>query len=154
MQTFLSQTAEYALRAVAWMSARDSNAPVLRRELSVGTRIPEEYLSKILRRLVLAGIFDSRKGRGGGFTFARPPGEIAFRDVLVAMDAWPVEGRCAFGMGMCSSKHPCPLHESWSELGTAFRRWAVETTFGHMAPPAPKRRARPAAATRAARRAV
>jgi DNA-binding IscR family transcriptional regulator len=54
MPTVLSQTAEYALRAAAWLAAESPDAPVRTRDLSRGTGIPEPYLAKILRRLVLA----------------------------------------------------------------------------------------------------
>lgn len=129
MHTFLSQTAEYALRAMAWMALRSPRDPILARELSLGTQIPAQYLSKILRRLVLAGLLESRKGRGGGFTLARPAKDIRFRDVLEAIDAYPQEGRCAFGWGACKASSPCPLHGSWSTLSDRFRVWASQSTF-------------------------
>ena len=129
MHTFLSQTAEYALRAMAWIALRSPREPVLARDLSEGTQIPAQYLSKILRRLVLAGLLESRKGRGGGFTLARPPKEIRFRDVLVAIDAYPQEGRCAFGWGACNASRPCPLHDSWSTMSERFRAWASKSSF-------------------------
>lgn len=129
MASFLSQTAEYALRAMAWIALHSPRGPILARDLSAGTGIPAEYLSKILRRLVLAGILESRKGRGGGFTLSRPPGQIEFREVLVAMDAYPKDGRCVFGWGECDGSVPCPLHDAWSVLGDRFRAWASRTTF-------------------------
>ncbi len=132
MHTFLSQTAEYAFRAMAWIASQSPRDPVLARDLSKGTRIPAQYLSKILRRLVLAGILESRKGRGGGFFLARPPGEIRFKEVLAAMDAYPQEDRCAFGWGACDRTHPCPLHDSWSRMSKGFRDWAANTTFTEM----------------------
>ena len=130
MHTFLTQTAEYALRAMAWIALESPRDPVLARDLSTGTRIPSQYLSKILRRLVLAGILESRKGRGGGFTLARPPDRIFFKEVLAAVDAYPREDRCAFGWGACDPARPCPLHESWSRMSSGFREWASRTTFG------------------------
>jgi Rrf2 family protein len=149
MHTFLSQTAEYALRAMAWIALRSPRGPVLARELSEGTQIPVQYLSKILRRLVLAGMLESRKGRGGGFTLARPAKEIRFRDVLVAIDAYPQEGRCAFGWGACDASHPCPLHDSWSTLSERFRAWAAKSTFASVGEaPAPPRAPRRRQATR------
>lgn len=132
MHTFLSQTAEYALRAVAWLALRSPREPVLVRDLSEGTEIPAQYLAKVLRRLVLAGLLDSRKGRGGGFTLARPPKDISFRDVLVAIDTYPKEGRCAFGWGACNASQPCLLHGSWSSMSERFRAWASQTTFANM----------------------
>ena len=132
MNTFLSQTAEYALRAVAWIALNSPREPVLARDLSEGTQIPAQYLAKILRRLVLADLLDSRKGRGGGFTLARPPGEISFRDVLIAIDTYPKEGRCAFGWGACDASRPCPLHESWSSMSERFRAWASKSSFANV----------------------
>ena len=129
MNTFLSQTAEYALRAMMWIAGHPPGEPLLARDLSEATQIPAQYLSKILRRLVLADLLLSRKGRGGGFTLARPPGEISFRDVLLAVDAYPREERCAFGWGMCDRSRPCPLHTSWSQMSEHFTLWAANATF-------------------------
>jgi Rrf2 family iron-sulfur cluster assembly transcriptional regulator len=138
MQTFLSQTAEYALRAMARIAAQGKAEPLRASDLSVETRIPQQYLSKILRRLVLAGILVSKKGRGGGFTLARPPSRIILRDVLAAVDAYPQEGRCAFGLHACSRKHPCALHDGWCRLSDDFHRWATKTTFNQMRTSAPE----------------
>lgn len=129
MDRFLSQTAEYALRAMAFMALTEPVAPVLARDLSEGSGVPPHYLAKILRRLVLAGLLESQKGRGGGFTLARAPAEIPFRDVLAAVDAYPTGDRCAFGWGACDAARPCPLHASRSVLSAAFREWSATTTL-------------------------
>ncbi len=136
MATFLSQTSEYALRAMTWMATQPPGKPVLARELSEATQVPLHYLSKILRRLVRARLLESRKGRGGGFTLRRPAREIQFRDVLVAVDAYPVGGRCAFGWEACDAKRPCPLHGLWSELSEGFHDWASNASIAGAVPPA------------------
>jgi Rrf2 family protein len=133
MDTFLSQTAEYALRAMAWLATESPERPVRARDMSRGTQIPTHYLSKILRRLVLAGVLESQKGQGGGFSLARPPGEISFRQILAALDAYPAQARCAFGWGDCDAEHPCPLHESWSRMSEQFGDWASTTTLAAVA---------------------
>ena len=128
----LSQTAEYALRAMAWLASAPRDKPVRAKDLAVGSGIPIHYLSKILRRLVLASLLVSQKGQGGGFVLSRPPQEIRFTDILAAVDAYPTEGRCAFGWGACQEANPCPLHETWSELNDAIRSWAAETTLANI----------------------
>jgi len=125
----LSQTAEYALRAVVWLAAHGEEGPVRASDLSGATGIPVHYLAKILRRLVLAGVLTSQKGQGGGFSLARPPQEIRFLDVLEAVDAYPSEERCAFGWGDCNAADPCPMHPSWSRLAEAVKEWAHSTTL-------------------------
>ncbi len=125
----LSQTAEYALRAMACLAASAPGVLVRTRELSQASGIPSHYLSKVLRRLVLAGVLDSQKGQGGGFRLARPPEQIRFADVLAAVDAYPTEELCAFGWGHCDAAHPCPLHEPWTRLSVAVLEWASTTTL-------------------------
>ena len=131
---FLSQTSEYALRAMAWLATAPHDAQVRAKDLSTGSGIPPHYLSKILRRLVLAGILDSQKGKAGGFTLARPPHAISFKDVLLAIDAFPVAGRCAFGWGACDAASPCPLHGPWTAISDEFRDWAAGTSFAEIGP--------------------
>lgn len=129
MHPFLSQTSEYALRAMVWLANESPNAPACAKDLSEGSGVPLHYLSKILRRLVLAGLLVSRKCLGGGFTLARPPAEIAFSDILKALNVYPSLDCCAFGWGACNSEFPCPLHASVAALGENFRQWADATTL-------------------------
>jgi DNA-binding IscR family transcriptional regulator len=51
----LSQTAEYALRVLAYMATLPDNSPLRTRDIYEVTGIPPYYLSKIMRRLVTAG---------------------------------------------------------------------------------------------------
>jgi Rrf2 family iron-sulfur cluster assembly transcriptional regulator len=134
----LSQTAEYALRAMAWLATAAGRDPVRAVDLSRATGIPAHYLSKVLRRLVLAELLESQKGQGGGFSLARAPSEIALSEVLAAVDAFPAQGRCAFGWGKCDASDPCPLHDSWSHLNDRIRDWAAGTTLEEIASSAPR----------------
>jgi Rrf2 family protein len=129
----LSQTAEYALRAMAWLAISPAGEPMRVRDLSIATGIPSHYLSKVMRRLVLAGLLVSQKGQGGGFVLSKAPDEIPFIDILIAMDVYPTDGRCAFGWGECDEIRPCPLHGSWSQLKEQLRSWAEDTTLADIA---------------------
>lgn len=138
-QSILSQTAEYALRATAWLAACSPDTAVRARDLSRATGIPAYYLPKILRRLVVAGLLSSRRGQGGGFALTRPPDEIRLLDVLVAVETPAEPGRCAFGWGTCDAGAPCPLHAAWAPMGEAFQQWAATTTLAAALPPDPAR---------------
>lgn len=125
----VSHSAEYALRAMAWIASRPATDATRARDLSDIAGIPPHYVSKILRRLVVAGLLESQKGHGGGFVLARPPAEIRFADVLEALDAMPDRSVCHFGWGRCNATEPCPLHESWMSLCSAFQTWSTEHTL-------------------------
>ena len=114
---------------MAALAAMPADEPVPSKDLSQLTDIPPQYLSKVLRRLVLAGLLVSRKGHGGGFTLAHRPREIRFMDVLAAVDAFPAHRHCVFGWGACNDASPCPLHDAWLGVSEAFRDWAVNTTL-------------------------
>ncbi len=137
----VSQSAEYALRAMTCLAQGDRVARKAA-DLAVEASVPAHYLSKVLRRLVAAGLLDSQKGHGGGFVLARPASEIRFADVLAAMGEAPVGGRCVFGWGKCDEKKPCPLHPAWSVLSEALQSWARESTLADVVASAAKKRKR------------
>lgn len=124
-----NQTAEYALRAMAVLASLDPAESLRAADLAERTGIPLAYLSKIMRRLVLAKLVHGRKGHGGGFRLRQPPAQVTFMAVLEAIEHAPRPDRCAFGWGTCDSNAPCVLHSAWSELSGTFVRWAERTTL-------------------------
>jgi hypothetical protein len=59
--------------------------------------------------------------------------QIHFINILAAVDAYPVSGRCAFGWGNCDEVNPCPLHGSWSRLNEQLQAWAEGTILADVA---------------------
>lgn len=125
----LPQTAEYALRVLAFMAIRKENAPFRASDLSQDTEIPLPYLSKIMRRLVQGGLLSSQAGHGGGFEFAQPLSRIRFIDVLNAVDYEVHPISCVFGWGGCNEQNLCPLHPFWSDIKNDFVSWAESCTL-------------------------
>ncbi len=125
----LSQTAEYALRAMAFLVNSPGGVPQTARDVSKGTFIPEHYTSKVLRRMVRAGLLVGQKGHGGGFQLARPPERIRYSDIFDAVDEELTSDRCAFGFARCNAKKPCVLHDSVTGLKQQAREWARTTTL-------------------------
>ncbi|HSQ66869.1 MAG TPA: Rrf2 family transcriptional regulator [Polyangiaceae bacterium] len=125
----LSQTSEYALRALATLARLGPGESMRAADLARETGVPAQYLSKVLRRLVARGLLRAQKGHGGGFSLARGPSAIHVADVLEALDSAPIVGRCAFGWGKCNEAQPCPLHPVWSKLAESFQTWTSTTTL-------------------------
>lgn len=125
----LSSTSEYALRAMSWLALQPKEVPVTASALSEGTSVPISYLLKIMRRLVSAGLVDSARGQGGGFTLAKPPGRISYMEILEASGYGSQPEECVFGWDKCRGDRPCPMHQSWSALNNNFIAWARSTTL-------------------------
>lgn len=130
----LNQTAEYALRAMAYLALDPrEGGPDGRRissaDLSEATGIPRPYVPKVLRELVSVGLLDAHKGHRGGYRLAKPAEDITFLAILEALGVDVQATNCAFGWRECGDVHPCPLHEAFSSLHASFRRWAAGTTL-------------------------
>lgn len=125
----LSQTAEYALRAMSRLALLGEGQAMRAEDLAEATSIPVHYLSKVMRRLVLAGLVTSQKGHGGGFALARPASQVRFADVLFATGITVESDRCGFGWGTCNPSAPCPLHNAWTDLNQRCENWARENTL-------------------------
>ncbi len=80
----LSQTAEYALRAVAAL-APSAGRLVPTTELAKLADVPPPYLAKVLQQLASSEIIRGRRGVGGGYTLNHPPEDINLLDVVLAV---------------------------------------------------------------------
>ncbi|MEQ1904636.1 MAG: Rrf2 family transcriptional regulator [Pirellulaceae bacterium] len=104
----LSQTAQYALRAVVFL-ANQERSPVTRTVIAEGTMVPADYLLKVLKGLELAHIVESRRGPGGGYILAIPADELSVYEVVVSVDEIPRITTCP--LGIKNHKRLCPLHQ-------------------------------------------
>jgi len=104
----LSQTVEYALRAVVALAA-DPERPQTSEQLAKQTRVPKSYLAKVLKPLVKAGLVGSQRGLHGGFTLARQPEKTTILDVVNAVEPIRRIHSCPLGLE-AHSDQLCPLH--------------------------------------------
>ena len=148
----ISQTAEYALRAVVWLAGH-AEAATGTPEIARSTRVPPGYLAKVLQLLARGGLVTSAPGRKGGFRLARPAAEISILEVINAVD--PVERirQCPLGIESHGGEL-CPLHRRLDKaLGLMEQTFAEATIAELLAEPpvaAPLCRPETAPAKRAA----
>ena len=127
----LSQTAQYALRAVLAIAAGRGEAVgagVLAQRLG----LPQNYLSKTLHQLARAGLLESTRGKSGGFRLARPAERITLRDIVGLFDDISARRTCLLGNPQCSDVNPCPLHHKWKAASERNATFFRETTIGEL----------------------
>lgn len=114
----LSQTTEYALRAMACLAyAPDELTPTPR--LAEQTLVPPNYLAKVLQSLAQANLITGRRGVGGGYRLSRPAAEISLLDVVNAID--PVEPIETCPLGLPShGTNLCALHKCVDKAARQF----------------------------------
>lgn len=105
----LSQTVEYALRAVVHL-ASNAPHPQTTEEIAGATQVPRPYLAKVLQCLVQAKIVKSQRGMGGGMALTKTPGEITILEVVNAVD--PIQRIRTCPLQLAShGVRLCPLHK-------------------------------------------
>ncbi len=103
----ISQTAEYALRAVVYLAGQGGEARTTQQIAEV-TRVPAGYLAKVMQGLSRAGLARSQRGLHGGFTLATAPGKLTVLDVVNAVD--PIRRIRSCPLGIKGHLNLCPLH--------------------------------------------
>ncbi|QDV10040.1 HTH-type transcriptional regulator IscR [Planctomycetes bacterium Poly30] len=104
----LTQTAEYALRAVVWL-AQHPNEPQTKTQIAQATQVPSSYLPKVFQPLVRGGLIHAQRGIGGGYTLAKESAEITLLDVVNEVDPIQPIDRCPLSLASHGTKL-CPLH--------------------------------------------
>lgn len=123
----ISQTVEYAMRAMSFLASLDGQAANCE-SIARGTRVPQGYLSKVMRDLVCADLVKSYRGPNGGFMLARPPSEITLLDIVNAVDPIRRIDRCPID----NPDHGdlCALHRCLDDALAHMERTFRQTTLG------------------------
>jgi Rrf2 family protein len=82
----LSKKAKYALVALVHMANRLEKGPVVVRDIAAEEHIPYKFLETIMTDLKRAAMLGSKRGKGGGYYFLKPPQEISLAEVMRIFD--------------------------------------------------------------------
>lgn len=135
----ISQTVEYALRAVAHLA---SNAPesCKTQEIAKATQVPAAYLSKVLQSLGRAQIVRSQRGIGGGVTLAVEAEELTILDVVNAVEPLQRITTCPLDL-KSHGANLCPLHRrldnAMASVEAAFAATTLAEVLGEKGQPTP-----------------
>jgi len=126
----LTKGVEYGIEGIVYLARRDRSQPLLIREISRATAIPETFLSKIFQRLASRGLIRSRRGFRGGFILARPARRITLREIVEAVQG-PIEfHRCFNHLRERGRQHRCHLkrvfREAQKKVGIILEKTTLE----------------------------
>ena len=103
-----STTTEYALRSVVFLAMR-RGAPQTAQQISNETKVPIDYLFKVLQSLNRAGLVQAQRGKNGGFSLVNDPAEISIYDVVQAVEPIKRIPKCPLGL-KAHGVRLCSLH--------------------------------------------
>lgn len=109
-----SQTTEYALRAMSVLAYKpDELTPTP--SLAESTKVPSNYLAKVLQLLAGAELIVGRRGVGGGYKLARPASQITLLEVVRAVSKVERITTCPLGLPN-HGPNLCPLHRKMDDV--------------------------------------
>jgi Rrf2 family protein len=132
----LPQTIEWGLHCCWLLAQTDGRAPVPRRRLAEFFDLPEQYLAKMLKKLVAAGILTSAPGINGGYRLSRPAEQITVLEVVRALRSETSLFHCAeirqrgpVGLSPEQCRTPCGIARVMHQAEFAWREQLAATTI-------------------------
>jgi FeS assembly SUF system regulator len=117
----LSHLADYAVVLMTAAARRNAGDRVSAAELSVETGVPLPTAQKLMGQLATAGLLDSVRGAGGGFSLARCASEITLADVIEAVEGPIAMTVCSEGRTDCALDAHCRVKPHMGGVGNAVR---------------------------------
>ena len=122
----ISQTAEYALRAVVYLAGQTE--PKTTQDIATVTRVPAGYLSKVLQSLSRKRLVQSQRGLYGGFILLRAASELSVWEVIDAVDPLQRIRTCPLGL-KSHGVNLCAMHrrldDAMAHVENAFKQSTI-----------------------------
>jgi Rrf2 family iron-sulfur cluster assembly transcriptional regulator len=117
----LSSNEEYGIRCLLRLAYAGHGLTIP--EMSQAEGVSPAYTAKLLRLLRQGGFVTAARGKEGGYTLARPAGEIVISDVMNALGGRIFEGSfCESHAGsarICTRSVDCSVRSLWKAVQVA-----------------------------------
>jgi FeS assembly SUF system regulator len=119
----LTHLADYAVVLMTAAARRPSAARLSATELSAETGVPLPTAQKLMGLLATSGLLSSVRGAGGGYTLARPAGDISLADIVEAVEGPIAMTVCSAheGVSDCALDAHCRVKPHMGIVGNAVR---------------------------------
>ncbi|MBT8121177.1 MAG: Rrf2 family transcriptional regulator, partial [Gammaproteobacteria bacterium] len=111
----LTSKGRYAVTAILDLAFHARSGPVPLPNIAGRQGLSLSYLEQLFTRMRKAGLVDSTRGPGGGYTLARAAPDITVAEVIAAVDERVDNTQCS-GESNCHDGEQCLTHELWDEL--------------------------------------
>lgn len=129
----ITRQADYAIRAVLYISKLGENQRAATSHIAQEQHIPPSFLAKIISQLSIAGLLQTSRGARGGVMLARSPELITLLDVVESIDGPIALNECVNDGNACTFGDDCPLRSIWCDAQDELVQRLRSTNFAQFA---------------------
>ena len=129
----ITRATDYAVRVMVQLATLPEDHKAQLGPLAEATGVRENFLSKILQRLVHEGLVSSHRGSGGGFCLKAAARRITLLQVIEAIEG-PTQLNVCLGEGpTCERKSWCGVHPVWQKAQAALTQVLASVSIAQLA---------------------
>lgn len=128
----ITRQADYALRAVLYLSEIDPTKRAATSRIAEKQSIPPSFLAKIISQLSVAGLINTSRGARGGVSLAKPPEQITVLEVVEAIDGPITLNECTLSKAACPFGSSCVLRPLWCDVQSELVERLRTTSFAEL----------------------
>jgi len=136
----LTRAADYAVRVMVHLAGLPPETRASRAELATAAECPEQFLSKVLQNLTLAGLVLSHRGNTGGFELPNFRRKATLLEVVEAIEGPIRLNVCLNSDRSCTRQEWCPAHDVWVNAQAAVAQVLRDANIADLARQAAERK--------------
>lgn len=129
----INRATDYAVRVMVQLAILPPGTKQQLTSLERATGVRGSFLSKVLQRLVHAGLIASHRGNGGGFCLRVDRDQTTLLEVIEAMEGPMYLNQCLISGLSCERKPWCSVHPVWERAQIALREIFTSVSIGQLA---------------------
>lgn len=129
----ITRATDYATRVMIYLATLPRGVKAQSVEMAKAADVPESFLSKLLQRMVSAGLVASSRGSGGGYELAGSRRSVTLLDILEAIEGETRLNLCLADGPSCDRKLSCPAHRVWQQAQKALTDVLRRASLGKLA---------------------
>ncbi len=108
----ITRQTEYAIRTMLELAKNSDGGILSTKFISEQQDIPEDFLKKTIKLLVLADLVITQRGNQGGVKLAHPAEKISLADIIVAIEGPIALNVCLAPGYQCPNQSNCTISKS------------------------------------------